>query len=87
MALQTCREQRMGLCLLVLIGIVCCSQTSIECVLTIEEISSTVCRQTLEGDVTISIPGLGSIAERIIRESLKDVYSNIPKVVERCVSG
>ena len=43
-----------------------------------------MCRQTLEGDVTIRIPGLGSIAERIIRQSLKDVYSNIPQVVERC---
>jgi len=53
-------------------------------VLTIEEVSPAVCRQTLEGDVTIRIPGVGSIAERIIRQSLKDVYSNIPQVVDRC---
>ena len=55
--------------------------------LIIEEVSPTVCRQTLEGDVNIRIPGLGSIAERIIRQSLKDVYSNIPQVVERCDSS
>ena len=60
------------------------AQTTIECMLIIEEVSANVCRQTLEGDVNIRIPGLGSIAERIIRQSLKDVYSNIPQVVERC---
>ncbi len=62
----------------------CEAQTTIECVLTIEEVSPAMCRQTLEGDVTIRIPGVGSIAERIIRQSLKDVYSNIPQVVDRC---
>jgi hypothetical protein len=55
--------------------------------LIIEEVSAQVCRQTLEGDINIRIPGLGSIAERIIRQSLKDVYSNIPQVVERCACG
>ena len=63
------------------------AQTSIECMLIIEEVSPMVCRQTLEGDVNIRIPGLGSIAERIIRQSLKDVYSNIPQVVERCAAS
>ena len=55
--------------------------------LIIEEVSANVCRQTLEGDINIRIPGLGSIAERIIRQSLKDVYSNIPQVVERCATS
>lgn len=58
-------------------------QTSIKCMLTIEEVDANTCRQTLEGDVTIKIPGLGAIAERIIKDSLKDVYTGIPLVVER----
>ena len=60
-------------------------QTKIDCVLTIEEVEGGKCRQTLEGDVTIGIPGLGRIAERIICSSLRDVYSGIPEIVERCV--
>lgn len=42
------------------------------------------CRQTLEGDVTIHVLGLGRIAEKIICSSLHDVYSGIPEIVERC---
>lgn len=58
-------------------------QTSIKCILTIEEVDATSCRQTLEGDINIRIPGLGTIAEHIIKSSLSDVYSGIPQVVER----
>jgi hypothetical protein len=60
-------------------------QTTIDCVLTIEEVEGGQCRQTLEGDITIGIPGLGRIAERIIGSSLRDVYSGIPEIVKRCV--
>jgi hypothetical protein len=60
-------------------------QTTIDCVLTIEEVEGGKCQQTLEGDVTIGIPGLGRIAERIICSSLRDVYTGIPEIVERCV--
>ena len=62
-----------------------CLQTKIDCILTIEELEGGKCQQTLEGDVTIGIPGLGRIAERIICSSLRDVYSGIPEIVERCV--
>jgi hypothetical protein len=58
-------------------------QTKIDCTLTIEEVEGGECQQTLEGDVTIGIPGLGRIAERIICSSLRDVYSGIPEIVER----
>ena len=60
-----------------------CEQAHIECVLTIEEETKDTCRQTLEGDVNIHIPGLGKIAESIIADSLKKVYSGIPAIVER----
>ena len=60
-------------------------QTKIDCVLTIEEVEGGKCRQTLEGDVSIGIPGLGRIAERIICSSLRDVYTGIPEIVERCM--
>ena len=60
-----------------------CEQAHIECVLTIEEETKDTCRQTLEGDVNIHIPGLGKVAESIIADSLKKVYSGIPAIVER----
>ncbi len=59
-------------------------QTTIDCELTIEEEGDGCCRQTLEGDVTINVMGLGRIAEKIICSSLHDVYSGIPEIVERC---
>lgn len=58
-------------------------QTTINCTLTIEEVSECECRQTLEGDVTIGVLGLGAIAERIICSSLRDVYSGIPEIARR----
>ena len=62
-------------------------QTTIDCELTIEEVDAHTCRQTLEGDVTIKVIGLGHIAESIICSSLKDVYSGIPQIVERCADS
>lgn len=59
------------------------TQTTINCTLTIEEVSERECRQTLEGDVHIGVMGLGSIAERIICSSLRDVYSGIPEIAKR----
>lgn len=59
------------------------TQTTINCTLTIEEVSERECRQTLEGDVHIGVMGLGSIAERIICSSLRDVYSGIPEIANR----
>ena len=58
-------------------------QAHIECQLTIEEETKETCRQTLEGDVDIHIFGLGKIAEGIIADNLKKVYSGIPAIVER----
>ena len=63
-----------------------CLQAHIECELTIEEETKDTCRQTLEGDVNIHIFGLGKIAENIIADNLKKVYSGIPQIVERCVA-
>lgn len=60
-----------------------CIQATIHCTLLIEEIDEQRCRQTLEGEVKLNIFGLGSIAERIIADSLKKVYSGIPPIVER----
>mmetsp|Transcript_21307 Transcript_21307/g.64113 ORF Transcript_21307/g.64113 Transcript_21307/m.64113 type:complete len:554 (+) Transcript_21307:294-1955(+) len=62
------------------------SKTTINCTLTIEEVSECECRQTLEGDVTIGVLGLGAIAERIICSSLRDVYSGIPEIARRWVA-
>ena len=58
-------------------------QAEIDCTLIIEAIDQHRCRQTLEGEVKMHIFGLGSIAERIIADSLKKVYSGIPPIVER----
>ncbi len=60
------------------------AQATISCTLTIEEVSDHECRQTLEGDVSIGVIGLGALAERIICHSLKDVYSGIPEIARRC---
>ena len=62
----------------------CRRQAHIECVLTIEEETPDTCRQTLDANVEIHIPGLGRIAESIIADSLKKVYLGIPAIVERC---
>ena len=51
--------------------------------MTIEAETKDTCRQTLEGDVDIKIFGLGHIAETIIADNLKKVYSGIPQIVER----
>lgn len=61
-------------------------QTQIDCELTIEEVEGGHCRQTLEGDISINITGLGRIAEKIVGSSLRDVYSGIPEIVERCAA-
>ncbi len=61
-----------------------CLQSTIKAELTIEEDTETTCRQTLEGYVDIPIFALGKIAESIIASSLNDVYSSIPRIVERC---
>lgn len=60
-----------------------CTQAHIACTLTIEEETHETCRQTLEGDVDIRIFGLGALAERIIADNLKKVYSGIPPIVAR----
>lgn len=60
-----------------------CMQAHIRCLLTIEEETRGTCRQTLEGDVDIHIFGLGRLAESIIADNLKKVYSGIPQIVER----
>ncbi|KAK9791832.1 hypothetical protein WJX73_004695, partial [Symbiochloris irregularis] len=59
------------------------SKAHIQCELTIEEETKDTCRQTLEGNVDIHIFGLGKIAENIIADNLKKVYSGIPQIVER----
>lgn len=58
-------------------------QAKIDSWLSIEELTPTTCRQTLEGTVEIKILGLGTIAERIIVDNLKGVYKGVPKIVER----
>jgi hypothetical protein len=42
-------------------------------VLTIEAVDTQRCRQTLEGDISISILGLGTLAEKIIADNLRKV--------------
>lgn len=59
------------------------NKAHIACTLTIEEETHETCRQTLEGDVDIRIFGLGALAERIIADNLKKVYSGIPPIVAR----
>ncbi|KAK9830764.1 hypothetical protein WJX74_006040 [Apatococcus lobatus] len=59
------------------------NRATIHCTLLIEEVDEHRCRQTLEGEVKLNIFGLGAIAERIIADSLKKVYSGIPPIVER----
>ncbi len=59
-------------------------QSRIECMLTIEdEEPGKTCRQTLEGEVAFCLMGLGSLAERIVVDSLQKVYLGIPAIVQR----
>ncbi len=59
-------------------------QSRITCTLTIEdEEHGKTCRQTLEGEVAFRLMGLGSLAERIVVDSLRKVYLGIPAIVQR----
>ena len=59
-------------------------QSRTECMLTIEdEEPGATCRQTLEGEVAFRLMGLGSLAERIVVDSLRKVYEGIPAIVQR----
>ncbi len=59
-------------------------QSRIDCTLTIDdEEPGKTCRQTLEGEVAFRLMGLGSLAERIVVDSLRKVYLGIPAIVQR----
>ena len=58
-------------------------QAKIESTLTISEETRDTCRQTLEGDIHIKLIGLGPVVEKIIVDNLKQVYKQVPKIVER----
>ncbi len=64
-------------------------QTNIELALTIDAdpADSRRCRQTLEGQVSVAVYGLGRMAEEAICESLRLQYFFLPQVVERCASA
>ena len=63
-------------------------QARIECTLTIEdEEPDKTCRQTLEGEVAFRLMGLGTLAERIVVDSLQKVYLGIPAIVARYLSS
>lgn len=61
-------------------------QTNIELALTIDADPADArrCRQTLEGQVSVAVYGLGRMAEEAICESLRLQYFFLPQVVERC---
>lgn len=64
-------------------------QTNIELALTIDADPADPrrCRQTLEGQVSVAVYGLGRMAEEAICESLRLQYFFLPQVVERCASA
>lgn len=62
---------------------VAAQKTKMECTLTINAINEAQCRQTLEGDICVSIAGVGPIAERIVCTSLQDTYAQLPDVIQR----
>ena len=62
----------------------CAMQSQIDCTLTIaDEEPGNTCRQTLEGHVAFRLMVLGSLAERIVVDSLHKVYLGIPAIVQR----
>lgn len=58
-------------------------KAKIENTLTIEEIDSCSCRQTLEGEVSIPVAGIGKIIERVVKDSLDKTYKSLPQVLGR----
>jgi hypothetical protein len=63
------------------------AQANIKCTLTIEEVvPEKSCRQTLEGTAEFSVPILGRLVERVVAESLKNVYAGIPPIAAKCAA-